>query len=443
MMGGGMRRRPSLKGRISLVTFGVLVLGLAGLSAGFNLLLRDRLHADATAVLRTRAEAQLANVELNEGHLKLGEGTHDSALDRQAWVFDGARALERPASPSPAVQLAVDRLVGVNRRTQVTVGTIRLLAVPIRHPGRGTVIVGISLLPYQHTENIALIGSIVLSVFLLLAATLAVRWSVASALRPVAEMTRHAAEWSERDQQRRFDLGAPRDELTLLASTFDDLLRRIELALRHEQRFSAELAHELRTPLTGVRAEAELALAQSSLTSETREGLERIITGTNRMSTVVETLLSSARAEGGQPQATSDPVPAVRDVLAVVEPSARSRGVALALDAEDHRATVGASGDMVSQAIHPLLENAIRHARSRVEVTLSRANGTVALAVCDDGPGLAGQDGESLFVPGVSGTGGAGLGLPLARRLARSCGGDVVAVPQASGGRFELRLPAA
>jgi signal transduction histidine kinase len=354
-------------------------------------------------------------------------------------------AIETPPGAWPVVQEAVDGLVDLQRRTQRTVGNVRLLAVPIRHPAVGTIVVGISLTPYQHTERISLVGSIVLSLFLLLAATLAVRWSVASALRPVAAMTRRAAEWSEHDTQRRFSLGAPRDELTLLAATFDDLLRRIETALRVEQRFSAELAHELRTPISGIRAEAELALQQPGLDVATRETLERVLLGTNRMSTVVETLLSSARAAGGQAAtAASDPVPAVRDVLAVVEPSARSRGVALALEAADAQATVGASGDMVGQAIHPLLENAVRHARTRVEVTMSRKNGTVALAVCDDGPGLpSGADGEALFAPGMSGTGGAGLGLPLARRLARSCGGDVVAVPGDGGGRFELRLPAA
>src|SRR4051794_10375366 len=272
-----MQRGRSLKGRISLVTAVVLVLGLTALSVGFNLLLDNRLHADATAVLRTRALAQLANIETTSHGFRVGDGAHDAALDRSAWIYQGDIAIERPAVPTPAVEHAVENLVGVPRRVQQTVGTTRLMAVPIHHPTPGTIIVGISLVPYQHTERIALIGSTVLSLFLLLAALLAVRWSVSSALRPVAEMTRHAAEWSETDQQRRFDLGPPRDELTLLASTFDQLLRRLETALRHEQRFSPEMAHELRTPLTGVRAEAELALQRPDLSPETREGLDRIL----------------------------------------------------------------------------------------------------------------------------------------------------------------------
>src|SRR4029079_6118700 len=102
--------------------------------------------------------------------------------------------------------------------------------------------------------------TVILARFVLRAGALAARRAVGAALRPVAEMTERAAHWSENDLHRRFGLGPPRDELTALAAQLDRLLRRIHPDLRHEQRFSAEMAHELRTPLAGVRAEAELAL---------------------------------------------------------------------------------------------------------------------------------------------------------------------------------------
>ena len=97
---------------------------------------------------------------------------------------------------------------------------------------------------------------------------------------------------------------------------------------------------------------------------------------------------------------------------------------------------------MVAQALQPLLDNAVRHARASVRVSVGRTGDAVAFVVEDDGEGLDGEDAARLFEPGVSTEGGAGLGLPLARRLARACGGDVVAVPESDGGRFELRLPA-
>ena len=100
---------------------------------------------------------------------------------------------------------------------------------------------------------------------------------------------------------------------------------------------------------------------------------------------------------------------------------------------------------MVRRALAPLLENAHRHAASRVELVLSASGGRVRVAVRDDGPGVPAALGERAFDPGVRGDGendgGAGLGLALARRLARSCGGDVT-LGDGPGGCFVLDLPA-
>jgi signal transduction histidine kinase len=101
--------------------------------------------------------------------------------------------------------------------------------------------------------------------------------------------------------------------------------------------------------------------------------------------------------------------------------------------------------DVVRRALAPLVDNARRHARSRVLLELTGDERHVRVAVRDDGPGLDPRLGEHAFDPGVRGTaedrGGAGLGLALARRLARSCGGDVF-TGHGPGGCFVLELPA-
>ena len=99
--------------------------------------------------------------------------------------------------------------------------------------------------------------------------------------------------------------------------------------------------------------------------------------------------------------------------------------------------------DVVHRALAPLVDNARRHARSRVTIELSASGDQVRAAVRDDGAGVDPQLGDRVFDPGVRGIehGSAGLGLPLARRLARSCGGDVV-VGDGPGGCFVLSLPA-
>jgi signal transduction histidine kinase len=99
--------------------------------------------------------------------------------------------------------------------------------------------------------------------------------------------------------------------------------------------------------------------------------------------------------------------------------------------------------DVVQRALAPIVDNARRHARSRVWIELSAEAGHVRATVRDDGPGPDLDLAERVFEPGVRGGsgGGAGLGLPLARRLARSCGGDVL-LGDGPGGRFVLVLPA-
>jgi signal transduction histidine kinase len=275
----------------------------------------------------------------------------------------------------------------------------------------------------------------------LLAGTLLVRGAVDKALRPVGEMTERAADWSEHDLDRRFNLGPAHDELTGLSATLDGLLARIASSIRHEQRFSAEVAHELRTPLAGVRGEAELALADPSLEESSRAAFEQILRGTERMQSVIETLVAAARGDASRTPGSCDAVMAADTAADAVRPTAQRSGVDLSLRAARDRVRVGADEDLVAGALQPLLDNAVRHARDAVTVTVERDDGQVVFRVCDDGPGV-GPDTTAPFEPGRSTAGGAGLGLPLARRLARSCGGDVEAVSDDGGGRFELRLPA-
>jgi len=424
----------------------VLGVGVGLLGVATNLLLSTRLSADASSVLRDRAGAEQATLAVRGGRIAVREAPNDAVLDRSSWVFARGETIER-APASAEVQRAALALAGVARPTERTVANrVRLRAEPVAGPGgrprAGVVVVAISLQPYEDTERIALLGTLALAGFVLAAGALVTRRAVGTALRPVADMTAMAADWSERDLHRRFDLGPPRDELTGLAATLDSQLARIDAALRHEQRFSSEMAHELRTPLAGVRGEAELALRPGGSRAEHDEALRRILAGTDRMATAIDTLLAAARRDASGAPGSCDPVEAVDTALAATGSSAKARGVRLVLHAPSHAMRAGADKDLVTQALHPLLDNAIRHAAATVVVAVTERDGEAILAVADDGQGLDPDRASDVFEPGASWSGGAGLGLPLARRLARSCGGDVEAQPRGNGGRFELRLPA-
>ncbi|MDR9372415.1 histidine kinase dimerization/phospho-acceptor domain-containing protein, partial [Conexibacter sp. JD483] len=451
-----MRSRLDLRDRVTLATALVLAGGVAILSAGALLLLHGQLSRDIRSTLDERADAQIAAVARVGGRTVV-RGAPDDVLDEQTWVFDATgRALRRPRV-SPAVERTARSLAGVTRATDRTVDDeVRLRAEPVRDGGEriGTVVVGVALDPYERTEHLTLLALVFLDLCIVAIGALLARRAVGKALQPVADMTAQAADWSEHDLDRRFDLGPPRDELTALSATLDALLGRIAASLRREQRLSAELAHELRTPLTGVRGEAELALGDPQAPAETRAALERIVAGTDRLQGVIDTLLAAARGEGER--GDSDPVVAVAEALAAAAPAARAAGVELAASpppapsppdggppprdaarlprdaASSPRAGVRVAAEqrLVEQALAPLLANAIRHARGRVEVSVAAVGGGgVAIAVADDGAGFPAGDLERLFAPGVSEAGGAGLGLPLALRLARAAGGEVTAEP--------------
>jgi signal transduction histidine kinase len=423
----------------------VLAVGLALLTLGVNLMLSHELDKDLSAVLRERADVQLAATTVRRGRLVVHDAPEDESLDEQAWIYQDARSVHR--SPAGAdVQQAADKLAASSSTTEVSVSdAVRLRAEPIfgdNHRQRvGTVVVGASVVPYEHTEHLALAATILLDCFLLAAGVLLVRRAVGKALQPVAEMTRRAADWSEHDLDRRFDLGPPRDELTALSATLDGLLARIAASLRHEQRFSAEMAHELRTPLSGVRGEAELAL-RGNLPDDVRSALQQILRGTERMATVIETLLIAARGDALGSPGSAPAQEAAALAIDALRPAGERSGVQMRLASVSRELRVGAEREIVAQALQPLLENALRHAQATVSVDVSREHSKIVFDVRDDGAGPGLVDADMLFEPGASTVGGAGLGLALARRLARSCGGEVTVDLSAKGGRFILFLPA-
>ncbi|MEY2516695.1 MAG: two-component system, OmpR family, sensor kinase, partial [bacterium] len=299
----------------------------------------------------------------------------------------------------------------------------------------GAVVVALSVRPLERLEREVLMGSVFVAALSLLAGGLAFRGAVDGALRPVVQMTASAEDWGAHDLDRRFALGPPRDELTGLAATLDHLLARIAASRRHEQRFASEMAHELRTPLAGLRARAELALGADgpNAGAEREAALHVVVERADALDRTIDALLALARQE-------LDPTGGAVDVAAVAR---TFEDVEVVAPAGLPRAE--GEADVVQRALAPLVDNARRYAHSRVMIELSADSAQVRAAVRDDGPGTDRRLGDRVFDPGVRGAddggGGAGLGLPLARRLARSCGGDVVA-GAGPGGCFVLVLPA-
>jgi signal transduction histidine kinase len=432
----------SFRNRILLTSLVILAVGLGALVVAGNVLLDVRVGHEASSQLRSQAEAELAALDVTGTRVAVRTTPDDATLDRHAWVLDGDRVVERATSVDAgldalAVRLGRARAFGEHDGPDDVV--LRVAPIAADDAGAtdaapvGAVVVALSTEPLETLQQLVLLGSLVIAALVLLAGGLALRTAIDRALTPVVAMTETAEDWGAHDLDRRFGLGPPRDELTGLAATLDGLLARIAASRRHEQRFAAEVAHELRTPLAGVLGRAELALGATGpgAEAEREAALRAVVTQGRRLTETVDTLLAVARRE-------LDPGAGAVDLAALAR---ELPGVAVT--APDDLPLAEGDPDVLRRALAPLVDNARRHATGAVRVELSRGGDRVRLAVRDDGAGLDPALGERAFEPGVSAGdgGGAGLGLPLARRLARSCGGDVV-LGDGPGGCFVLELPA-
>jgi signal transduction histidine kinase len=435
-----------IRRRLLVVVVAAVAASIAVLVTGFNVLLAHNLDTNARSLLRSRAAAQLDLIDATGSTIHLKDGRKGEP-DSGVWVLEGTRVLERPRArrsvDAAALQLA-DEPPGVHDLGDEDVW---LYSQAVKTSGRriGTIVVSLSRTPYEQTRRTALVSSLVFGLLVLALVALAARWLLSSALRPVTRMTRQAATWSERDLDRRFDLGDPRDELTELAATLDRLLDRLAASLRHEQRFSAELSHELRTPLSRVIAESELALRRERTPAEYRETIELVRRNAEQLSRTIDALLAAARYEAGTSHGTADALDVATGTAAVCAGLAADRSMEVRIEQPLRPIRIGVEADFAERILQPVVENACRYGRRTVTVAIERVGSTVRYAISDDGPGVGAEEAERIFEPGVRGSaangGGSGLGLPLARRLAQSVAGEIEALP-GDAGRFVVRLPA-
>jgi signal transduction histidine kinase len=442
-------RRLGLRGRLTVVVGVAAVLALAALTAGFNLALRSSLHGDADKVLAARASAALATLDVQGGRVRSAEAPAGGAVDARIWIFSGSRAIERPGPRS--LDDAAARLAGGPSGYAEDSGSdTRLYSLPVIDHGRriGTVVAGIALQPYERTASRGLIESLLFAAAVLLLIVVAVRWVVGGALRPVARMTAQAAESTERDVDRRFGVAEPHDELTRLAATFDLMLDRLAASLRHERRLSAELSHELRTPLAAIAAESELALRREREPSEYRRALEAIAERARQLQRTLETLVAAAQAESSMPRGTADARDVAERAADACSTLAAERGVDVHVKGPRTTLRLGVDRDTGERVLAPVMENACRYAATAVVLEAAANGSTIEFRISDDGPGVDPVDSARIFEPGERGSRasdtdslGAGLGLPLARRLARAVDGDVECLASDSGSLFRVQMP--
>lgn len=445
----------TLRGRLSLVALTTAALLMTVLTVAFNTVMDRHLQHQADDELRARAAAVATTIDTSGPRVRVLETVNDSLLDANVWIYAGPRPLEKPPSTTAdsTLTLAADRLATQGKRVCTTVHSdsprfVRLCSRPVTgHRSTATVVTALDLAPYRNSADTLLLGSLILDAVMLACTYALTRLAVGRALRPVRTMTDQATQWSAIGSDQRFGAAHHPAELARLGSSLDALLDRIRTVLRHEQQLTGELSHELRTPLTRIIIELDWWRARPRSAAETHATHEVIAEAAQSMRTICDTLLNDAR-DSTQNTTTAVGATAVAPVLRqLVEHLDTREQVKTVADVRGSHLEAGVAPALLERIVSPLLANGLRYARSTVTVSARQLPGGVRIDVIDDGPGVPEEFLDDLFQPGRRADpgdrhDGAGLGLPLARRLARTVGGEVSHDPgYTSGARFLVDLP--
>jgi signal transduction histidine kinase len=420
-------RRATLRTRLVALAAAALVLALALSTVVLVAVLRVALErtVDAAARQTGRDVAALVDAGRLPDPIPAGGTTVVQVIDSGGRVRAASAGADRlvPMLSTPelvAVQRDEERYepgyrFGVN-------GVVRVVAVSAGTPtDRQTVLVAVPA--GDISESIRVVRFALLAGYgILLVVLVALAWRmVGAALRPV-EALRRGAETVTGSQ--RLPLPRARDEIYRLAVTLNTMLARLDGTRARQRAFVADAAHELRSPLASLRTQVEVAEV-TGLPAEPADLLADIV----RLTRLVDDLLLLARLDDG-PRRESQPVD-LRDVVDVVVARQAGARVPVRRD-EAAQVTVEGDSDELTRVVTNLVENAVRYADSRVDVRLVAGPNDVRIEVEDDGPGIADADRERVFERFTRsddardrGSGGAGLGLAIARELAVRHGGTV------------------
>lgn len=278
---------------------------------------------------------------------------------------------------------------------------------------------------------------------------------VRHALGPIERMARRAREINAEHLSARLDVENPHDELGQLASAFNETLGRLERSFDQLRRFTSDASHELRTPLTAIRTVGEVGLRKQGPAEHYREVIGSMLEESGRLTRLVESLLTIARADSGQIQLARTHIqvlPFVREVASLLEVLAEEKNQHVSAEGLD-TVWVHADPSILRQVVINLLDNAIKYspAGGRIWIRVLALEGQlVSVEVHDSGPGISPEHRDRVFDrfyrvdEGRSrDVGGAGLGLAIAKWGAEANGGCLeLACPTSGGSVFRLLLPA-
>lgn len=269
------------------------------------------------------------------------------------------------------------------------------------------------------------------------------------AFQPIVSMTRRADKIvSGNDLKKRFDVSKNPDEFDQLAKTFNHMFERLDHAFLREKQFTDDASHELRTPIAVINSACDFALNQDNK-EDYLEALSIIREKSKDMERLVSQLLQLARMGAGRMQTHKEHICLSQLCQNIAdELSSTSEKT---LDASGIAPDVWATLDelLIMRLIINILDNALKFAKSRVEISLREDEENISVSIKDDGIGMDEEEQKHIFdrfyqaeKGRTHGKSGAGLGLPMAKEIAQLHGGKIsVKSEKNSGSEFVLLLP--
>jgi heavy metal sensor kinase len=463
----------SIKFRFTIWYLLVLAVLLIALGAGVYFYLSRSLYRSLDDSLEIRS-TQLLNIpvpSIGQNSLQGGELGEIDIL----YYYSSSQLVSWPAQQDVSISLSdkfINEVINGNRQPsfatiQTTEGEgLRLLATRVNLITSGQTISGqiyssnqpAALIIARSTKQIdqalaGLVRTLVIAVPLALALAAAGGIFLARrALKPVDKIAQTAREIGESDLSQRINVNT-KDELGRLAATLNEMIGRLEKAFQRQKQFTSDASHELRTPLAVIEAESTLALEKERPSSDYQQSLEIISQESRQMSSLIDQLLTLARADAGKEQWNFTEVnlgKLMSNLGTDVEVLCQEKGLSFQLGQPQDLVVKGDEARL-RELFMNLLDNAIRYtpAPGTVSVSLRREGQMAVVAVTDTGVGIPAEDIPFIFErfyrvdkSRSRAEGGSGLGLAICRHIAEAHGGKIEVESQVgSGSTFSVWLP--
>jgi len=455
----------SIKFRFTLWYLLVLAVILTALSVGVYFYLSRSFYQNLDDSLELRSTqlrdfpAILESIRQGEFQEKLGE-----IVMLYFYANNQSAAMSPPGINIPLSDEFISQAI-VGNSSFTTIETaegegLRILAVPVNlgPPGPTPSIPPSLLVIARSTKQIdqalhGLVRTLVIAVPLALALAAGGGIFLARrALKPVDEIAHTAQEIEENDLSQRINVNT-KDELGRLAATLNEMIGRLEKAFKRQKQFTSDASHELRTPLAVIEAESTLALQKERPPNDYRQSLDIVSRETRQMSSLIDKLLTLARADAGKEQwnfAEVELDKLISNLSTDVEVLCQEKGLSFQLGQTQDLVVKGDEARL-RELFMNLLDNAIRYtpAPGTVSLSLRREGQMAVVSITDTGIGIPAKDIPFIFErfyrvdkSRSRAEGGSGLGLAICRHIAEAHGGKIEVESQVgAGSTFSVWLP--